>query len=1440
MAKDNEVLIELKIVQKGNKLSVVAKETDKVTKAQERQAKSNKKVAKTSEGVITGQKGISQTGLSSAKGFSKMNSMLNGGGGSSGLVAAYATLAANVFAATAAFNAFRSAAAFEQLTEGFTFMANESGRTMDLVVAKLKEVTGGALSTEEALQGASLAVSGGFSIETLEKLAKVAKGASLALGRNLNDAFDRLTRGAIKLEPEILDELGIMVRLDDATEKYAATINKTAKDLTQFERQTAFINAINEQGIEKYGALADAVDVNPYDKLAATFGDLTKSMLQVINVALIPLAEFFSQSPGALGGLMVIFGSTILTTMVPALGQMVKRSKDVARANIAIARSTKSAAGAEMMRHKATMLANRKTTKSTRDLMAALVANKNVKAVAIKTELNLERQLATAQKAAAKMTKKEDAEKLVRKQARIAQIEAEIIATKALGTAEVAQLSAGLVLDQARVVAKTSKIVAQGIGTITSAGALGGFKAMGKSIGMLGASLFGTHRSAIKSAKSMSFFTRATTLASGSMKLFGAAFITALPMIGAVIIAISAAVLLYKHFTKEQGDASEAVTNLAVVAETMGEKFEQLNTKMEGMTAGAKIISEFNVVNGIITEINGNIKKGIDDINTLPVVEAPVMGESSVGPMSKSYNNEMVNLNKAYNQDLAAFKEYNETKARIVKDVIGGVQVALKKAMSESDMIGLDLVENLMTKAFGPEVMKSAGGLAEAIDGIDVSMEGLEGLSTTMGDTARITGNVTSSMKNLKAGITAADTVFSKFFQSLAQKTEFDELIKQIDGLQVEMTLLNNDPNAGAEVVKESFKKMGAQLKKFGVTADNASTRLPILVKAMRASQKISRTLKTDLAALNQETTLLGVTKKLSGNSMKEFLTQSQKAIDLQQTANDAEKVVIDLMDDSLDKKTRQGILDASNYALQLKRLTTLQIETRSETEQLSINKAKLAVEQATQQSIEKQLTAQRMMAQIRKGQGSTLGIDEQFAAGIDAAQKEVDRATERKVLEDKIVKNKRISNIADIQSAAAKMGIMTQGQAEAITAQLKLLTLDLLRNDANLNAKREELRLAKLLGIESESMYTAAMTMFAEMKTDAGFGLAAAFALINIQISPFIDSLKEMGPEGSALAGAMESILATTTLIIGLKDSIALMAVEFGAIFAEMGDDNILAKMGLDAGTLATTVGALDTVSNLLGTMMAITKADAATKTAEIERQIEAEKRLDGTSSASVAKMKGLEKEKQNINRKAFEENKKLQVAQAVISTISAALQAQAAFGFPIGTALAAMIMSIGMKQVGMIKATQYGGDTPSPEGAKISIGKRSDSVDTAQSASAGELSYLRGNRGVGSNANDFVSGGAAGMRKSYANGGDILVGERGPEVIRPDSQGYDVIPNDRLGGGVSNVNFSINAVDAEGVEELLINQRGNIIRMIREAANENGEIFMEGIDTQTYGSNT
>ena len=106
-----------------------------------------------------------------------------------------------------------------------------------------------------------------------------------------------------------------------------------------------------------------------------------------------------------------------------------------------------------------------------------------------------------------------------------------------------------------------------------------------------------------------------------------------------------------------------------------------------------------------------------------------------------------------------------------------------------------------------------------------------------------------------------------------------------------------------------------------------------------------------------------------------------------------------------------------------------------------------------------------------------------------------------------------------------------------------------------------------------------------------------------------------------------------------------------------------------------------------------------------------------------------------------------------------------------------------------------------------------------------------------MGTSATAFTpSGGAAGLRKGYANGGEILVGEQGPELIRPMSP-VEVVPNDAMGRNAVNANFTINAIDAAGVEDVLLNQQGNIISMIRSAANDHGEEFLEAINTDMYG---
>ena len=109
----NEVTFIVKV--EGKNVSIVQKQTDKLAKSTGDVDKAQKKATQSGNKFHKLQKGVGQLGANNTKNFSKMNQPM---GGSSGLVAADATLAANVFAATAAFGALQRAAEFENLKKG--------------------------------------------------------------------------------------------------------------------------------------------------------------------------------------------------------------------------------------------------------------------------------------------------------------------------------------------------------------------------------------------------------------------------------------------------------------------------------------------------------------------------------------------------------------------------------------------------------------------------------------------------------------------------------------------------------------------------------------------------------------------------------------------------------------------------------------------------------------------------------------------------------------------------------------------------------------------------------------------------------------------------------------------------------------------------------------------------------------------------------------------------------------------------------------------------------------------------------------------------------------------------------------------------------------------------------------------------------------------------
>jgi len=317
---NNTVTLTFKVTEDG-KLKQISQDAEKA-------AASTKKAGAAADSYNRKQKGVAGATSNSTKAFSKMQQNL---GGSNGLVAAYAGLAANIFALTAGFGALSRAARATQLESGLLAMGQATGVAMHSLSKGLVEATGNAISLEEAMRSVALITSAGIDPSQIERFGQVAKKAATALGRDVQDSINRLTRGVTKLEPELLDELGIMVRLDEASKTYADSIGKTASELTNFEKRQAFLNATLTEGEAKFDALGD-VDVNPYDKLAAALQNLAKSGIGGIAKGLAGLVGYLSEKPMALLGVLVAFGSTISQTILGSLSAMATKTKDLAKA----------------------------------------------------------------------------------------------------------------------------------------------------------------------------------------------------------------------------------------------------------------------------------------------------------------------------------------------------------------------------------------------------------------------------------------------------------------------------------------------------------------------------------------------------------------------------------------------------------------------------------------------------------------------------------------------------------------------------------------------------------------------------------------------------------------------------------------------------------------------------------------------------------------------------------------------------------------------------------------------------------------------------------------------------------------------------------------------------------------------------------------------------
>ena len=245
--------------------------------------------------------------------------------GLGGLVHVYATFAANLYAVSAGFTALSKAMDLSNMVKGLDQLGASSGRSLGGLAKQMVLVADGAISMRDAMNSTALASAGGMSNANILRMTEVAKKASLALGRDLPDSMDRLTKGIVKTQPELLDELGIMTRVIPAQEAYARQLGKTASSLTDFEKKQAFANAVLAEGERKFSAID--LDANPYSKILASMSNLMQTGLELINKVLSPVLTLLSTSPTALALAMAGIGAILLKQAIPAIGMFREQAK---------------------------------------------------------------------------------------------------------------------------------------------------------------------------------------------------------------------------------------------------------------------------------------------------------------------------------------------------------------------------------------------------------------------------------------------------------------------------------------------------------------------------------------------------------------------------------------------------------------------------------------------------------------------------------------------------------------------------------------------------------------------------------------------------------------------------------------------------------------------------------------------------------------------------------------------------------------------------------------------------------------------------------------------------------------------------------------------------------------------------------------------------------